>query len=90
LPAYFSNLIGPTIDGTFITATPYTLLGQGKFVKKPFIEGDCKDEGTQFATGYTTPASFAAGVRGSGLYTRSNDTVQELLQLYPDVPADGS
>lgn len=59
-------------------------------MKKPFIEGDCKDEGTQFAVGYTTPDSFVAGVRGSGVYTRSNDTVQELLQLYPDVPADGS
>nr|XP_018261224.1 uncharacterized protein I303_06947 [Kwoniella dejecticola CBS 10117]OBR83382.1 hypothetical protein I303_06947 [Kwoniella dejecticola CBS 10117] len=83
------NLIGQTIDGVILPATPYSLLGQGRYAHRPFIVGDVKDEGTVFATA-TNESSFISSIQGSGLFTRSNETVQKLLELYADVPAEGS
>ncbi|KAK6909642.1 hypothetical protein I203_103663 [Kwoniella mangroviensis CBS 8507] len=83
------NLIGQTIDGRILPATPYSLLGQGRYAHRPFIVGDVTDEGTAIASA-TNESSFIANIRGSGLFTRSNETIQKLLELYPDEPSVGS
>ncbi|OCF74184.1 hypothetical protein I204_04554 [Kwoniella mangroviensis CBS 8886] len=83
------NLIGQTIDGRILPATPYSLLGQGRYAHRPFIVGDVTDEGTAIASA-TNASSFIANIRGSGLFTRSNETIQKLLELYPDEPSVGS
>ncbi|WWC86554.1 uncharacterized protein L201_001431 [Kwoniella dendrophila CBS 6074] len=83
------NLIGQTIDGKILPETPYALLGQGRYAQRPFIVGDVTDEGTVFASA-TNESTFIQSVQGSGLFTRSNDTVAKILELYPDNPAEGS
>ncbi|WVW85899.1 hypothetical protein I302_107937 [Kwoniella bestiolae CBS 10118] len=83
------DLIGQTIDGVILAASPYSLLGQGRYARRPFIIGDVRDEGTVFATA-TNESSFVSAVRGSGLATRSNETIHKLLELYPDEPSVGS
>lgn len=52
----------PRPDGTYLTASPHTLLREGKVANVPYIIGDMKDEGTIFSLvaqlNVTTNADF--------------------------------
>ena len=85
------NLIGPSVDGTLVAESPYSLLGSGRWARRPFITGNTKDEGTLFASTSANETSFRASIRGSGeLFARRDETIERLLQLYPADPSQGS
>ncbi|KIR80323.1 hypothetical protein I306_02664 [Cryptococcus gattii EJB2] len=86
-----SYVKGPTIDGDLITDSPHTLLSQGQFANKPFITGNNKDEGTGFI-----PTSINGTLYGLNIIDLaepidpSNETLAELIALYPNDPSLGS
>ncbi|KAJ7728940.1 esterase 1 [Mycena maculata] len=88
----------PTIDGPIglIPAHPFSLIAEGKFTRLPFIAGTNLNEGTYFATplvnstnmirsyliaNYTSPTVPAQQL---------SSAIEELLELYPDIPALGA
>jgi carboxylesterase type B len=73
-----------------ITDSPYALLGSGRWAKRPFIAGSTKDEGTLFASTSANETTLRASIRGGGFYQRSDETIERLLELYPEDPAQGS
>lgn len=85
-----SDLIGPSIDGHLVQASPYALLKSGRWARQPFIMGSAKDEGTVFAPADLDEAGLRKVMKGSGQYTRSNDTIDQLLEIYPADPSVGS
>ncbi|KAJ7118477.1 extracellular triacylglycerol lipase precursor [Mycena crocata] len=87
----------PVLDGPggLIPDLPSVLFKRGHFARLPFIAGTNLDEGTAFAspTVNSTEEFFAALVAMSSPSvspTRLEDSVNNLLQLYPDIPAVGS
>ncbi|KIR26114.1 carboxylesterase [Cryptococcus deuterogattii LA55] len=84
-------IYAPTIDGDLITDSPHTLLSQGQFANKPFITGNNKDEGTRFI-----PTSINSTLYGLKIIDLaepidpSNETLAQLISLYPDNPSLGS
>ncbi|WVQ79888.1 hypothetical protein IAT38_001988 [Cryptococcus sp. DSM 104549] len=84
-------VFGPSIDGELIPDSPFGLLLDGKFAKIPFITGNNKDEGTLF-----TPTTVNSTLYGLGLIDLmepvdpSNDTLKQVVALYPDDPSLGS
>ncbi|KAJ7023451.1 extracellular triacylglycerol lipase precursor [Mycena alexandri] len=89
---------GPVLDGPggVIPDLPSVLFSRGSFARLPFIAGTNKDEGTVF----TPPAINSTEEIIDGLVALFNPTasptteleqsIQTLLQLYPDIPALGS
>ncbi|KAJ7788418.1 esterase 1 [Mycena olivaceomarginata] len=88
----------PVIDGPhgLLPDLPSVLMAKGEFARVPFISGANLDEGTYFTrpnvnstamiesfliSNYTTPTVSP---------TKLNDAVQQLVELYPDVPSLGS
>ncbi|KAJ7788398.1 esterase 1 [Mycena olivaceomarginata] len=88
----------PVIDGPhgLLPDLPSVLMAKGEFARVPFISGANLDEGTYFTrpnvnstamiesfliSNYTTPTVSP---------TKLSDTVQQLVELYPDVPSLGS
>lgn len=82
-----SALFGPVVDGSTIPASPFEVLESGAFRSAPIIIGAVKDEGTTFVLPNVSTSDFEDVVRDG---VRSEDTVQAVLGLYPDDPADGS
>lgn len=39
-----SSLIGPTVDGDLIPGSPYHLIEEGQFTKRPLLIGTSRDE----------------------------------------------
>ncbi|XAO27820.1 hypothetical protein I312_106683 [Cryptococcus bacillisporus CA1280] len=84
-------IYAPTIDGDLITDSPHTLLSQGQFANKPFITGNNKDEGTGFI-----PTSINSTLYGLNIIDLaepidpSNETLAQLIALYPNDPSLGS
>jgi carboxylesterase type B len=77
----------PAIDGDFLETFASIQLKNGQFTKTPFLLGANTDEGTLFElTGINTDTQFAGYVASLGA---SNSSIQEIMTLYPDVPALG-
>lgn len=85
-----SDLIGPSVDGHLIGDSPYNLLEARRWARRPFIAGNTKDEGTLFASRTTGVEDLRTGMRGSGVYHRTEATINELIRLYPADPGQGS
>ncbi|OCF45772.1 hypothetical protein I317_00260 [Kwoniella heveanensis CBS 569] len=84
-------IYGPSIDGDLIPDSPFSLLSQGKFAKIPFISGNNKDEGTAFVPTYVNSTQLALAL--IDLYEPNalgNETLLQLVQLYPNDPSAGS
>ncbi|KAF7289862.1 Carboxylic ester hydrolase [Mycena indigotica] len=86
----------PTLDHDFLPDLPSSLLQAGKYTHVPMIIGNNLDEGTYFATPLTNSTSF---IRDHMImnFTSPNSSASkvgrvadQLLQLYPDIPALGS
>lgn len=80
---------GPQIDGDFIQGSGTTQLKTGQFVKVPYLLGSNFDEGASFGTkGINTTVDFIDSILDltPGL---SNETINTLLALYPDIPEIG-
>ncbi|KAJ7793691.1 extracellular triacylglycerol lipase precursor [Mycena olivaceomarginata] len=87
----------PVIDGPggLIPDLPSVLFKRGQFARLPFIAGTVKDEGTTFIpqTINSTEELYELALSlfsPSSSPTTLQDSVQTLLQLYPDIPALGS
>ncbi|KIR26112.1 hypothetical protein I309_05063 [Cryptococcus deuterogattii LA55] len=84
-------LRSPTIDGDLITDSPHTLLSQGQFANKPFITGNNKDEGTRFVPIWINGTSFGLDlINLAEPVDPSNETLAQLIIMYPDDPSLGS
>ncbi|TFK31314.1 esterase 1 [Crucibulum laeve] len=95
-PEYFSY--GPTMDGPLglYPDVPSKLFARGQFARLPFITGTTLDEGTIFTPRYIDSedtvryllvANFSPPVVAS---VELQNTADQLLELYPNVPALGS
>ncbi|KAJ7878004.1 extracellular triacylglycerol lipase precursor [Mycena olivaceomarginata] len=87
----------PVIDGPggLIPDLPSVLFKRGQFARLPFIAGTVKDEGTTFVpqTVNSTEELYELALSlfsPSSSPTTLQDSIQTLLQLYPDIPALGS
>ncbi|EAU83853.2 triacylglycerol lipase [Coprinopsis cinerea okayama7 len=89
----------PTIDparGSLLPDYPSRLYSQGRFARIPFISGTNLDEGTAFAN--SNPNATEDNIKGHiiGYNSPSPDekglarVVDELFDVYPDVPSLGS
>ncbi|KAJ3839270.1 extracellular triacylglycerol lipase precursor [Lentinula raphanica] len=89
-----AQAFGPALDGPdgFFPDLPSQMLANGPIVDLPFIAGQNKDEGTNFVN---PTLNYTTTLVGLGLQeqfappTLPQTTVNELLDLYPDVPALG-
>ncbi|KAI0060995.1 carotenoid ester lipase precursor [Artomyces pyxidatus] len=85
---------GPKSDGDFLKDDPQKLVLKGSVSPVPFVSGDCDDEGTLFSlsnSNLTTDQEVAAYL--SEFYVRNMpnaSAVDQLLQLYPSDPTQGS
>lgn len=81
----------PTVDGDIIPEFPTKLLESGRFAKVPHLYGSNSDEGTDNAPPgviNTDQDLYNYLLTGNGFgYTAS--AVQEIMELYPDDPAQG-
>lgn len=82
--------MGPSIDGHLVAESPYNLLESGRWARRPFIAGNTKDEGTLFASATANETTLRTAMGGSGVYHRTDETIDQLLQLYPADPSQGS
>lgn len=85
----------PVIDGDFIQKFTSLQLASGNFVHVPIIDGANTDEGTAFGpVGINTSAQFRAYLEGGAnpatIAALPNFFAEEILQAYPDIPADGT
>ncbi|BEJ15098.1 hypothetical protein CspHIS471_0408650 [Cutaneotrichosporon sp. HIS471] len=81
----------PLIDGDIIKESPSKLLGEGRFARKPFINGQCKDEATLFANwGINDKAGLNNMLQT--IYPRpiDNVTFNAILEKYPNKPELGA
>ncbi|KZT55557.1 carboxylesterase family protein [Calocera cornea HHB12733] len=80
----------PVIDGNYIPYSPTELLKEGKLVKVPLLIGANTDEGTSFTLGkgINTTEQLAAGLL-KGYPMLSNASIAQIINLYPNVPAEG-
>ncbi|KAF9261946.1 esterase 1 [Marasmius fiardii PR-910] len=91
----------PTLDGPhgFIPDRPSRLFKAGRFAKLPFIAGTNLDEGTGF-TPMDPKMDYGDAILRQTIFTdltpsdvsvqTLNDSIDRILELYPDVPALGS
>ncbi|CAK9779972.1 alpha/beta-hydrolase [Cutaneotrichosporon oleaginosum] len=94
-PKYKGGQIGflwrPLIDGDIIKDSPAKLLAEGRFARKPFINGQNKDEAALFVN---WGVKDEPGLRSmlKTLYPRPVDeaTIVAMLQKYPNVPELGA
>lgn len=82
-----SALFAPVVDGSTIPASPFEILQSGAFRSAPIITGAVKDEGTTFVLPNISLSEFETLIAEGN---RSDDTVQTVLNLYPEDPAEGS
>ncbi|EIW81539.1 alpha beta-hydrolase [Coniophora puteana RWD-64-598 SS2] len=83
----------PRVDGIFLTDDPQQLVLQGSVADVPFVTGDCNDEGTIFSfanLNVTTDDEFLTYIQMYYTPGASVDEVKQILDLYPQDPADGS
>ncbi|KAI0314399.1 carotenoid ester lipase precursor [Amylostereum chailletii] len=83
----------PRNDGTFLRDTPMNLVLQGSVANIPFITGDCDDEGTLFSlsnANLTTDDEVHDYMSTVYLQGASSSSIDKLLELYPQDPAQGS
>ncbi|KAJ7878498.1 alpha/beta-hydrolase [Mycena olivaceomarginata] len=88
-----AGAFNPVVDGDFIKVDPAGQVSNGEFVKVPLIVGANSDEGTAFMTrgiNFDSDLVNAILARNSTNYAfTSAADVQQILQLYPDDPAQG-
>ncbi|KAL5594083.1 uncharacterized protein BROUX77_007430 [Berkeleyomyces rouxiae] len=83
----------PRPDGVALTATPDTLLAEGKYAAVPMIIGDQEDEGTLFSlmTGnIKTNADIATYLTTYLFQLMKPDEIRPLVDLYGSKGSDGS
>ncbi|KAI9825943.1 MAG: hypothetical protein M1819_000462 [Sarea resinae] len=86
----YSLYWGPLIDGDIVARGGNEQLLDGSFVKVPYILGENSDDGTDFSPfGLNSDAEFFEFYQG---YDIDNETLTDLLELYPndaldDIPA---
>lgn len=72
-------------------ASPFTLLADDAVRKVPFLIGNTKDEGTAFAPrDGISDERFRAYVGNQQLPPASNETIDRILELYPNDPELGA
>lgn len=75
------------VDGDFIQERRSELVRRGKFARVPVITGTSSDDGDFFAqSGVNTTAQWETFLRGDGA---SNETIEAVSALYPDIPRVG-
>lgn len=91
--AFEPQVYTPILDGTFLTRSPSESLARGKVADVAILLGANTDEGTASFWGprgslqtNDDVAAFAQSLNGGGL---TQNEVDELLLLYPDVPSLG-
>lgn len=77
------------IDGDFFVDLPDRLIDQGKFVKIPLLVGSNIDEGTRFTLGPLNTTDQLVAALGKQYPNARNQTIDKLLELYPNDPALG-
>ncbi|KAJ7336179.1 esterase 1 [Mycena albidolilacea] len=88
----------PVIDGPhgLLPDLPSVLMAKGEFARVPFISGANLDEGTYFTRPNVNSTAMIESFLLSNYTTSTvsptklSDTVQQLVELYPDVPSFGS
>ena len=78
---------GPVVDGDFIPKWPKDLIAEGSFLKVPVISGNNLDEGTSFGFGNVNTTDELSDAISTKYPTLTNDSVQALLNLYPNIPS---
>lgn len=78
------------IDGSFIPAWPKTMLANKQFVKVPILSGANLDEGTSFGPGNVNTTQDIKNWLYNTYPYLTNNTVNELLQLYPNNATAGA
>ncbi|KAJ6484385.1 extracellular triacylglycerol lipase precursor [Mycena vitilis] len=82
--------------GGLIPELPSVLMAKGQFARVPFIAGSNLDEGTYFTTPLVNSTAFIESYLIANYTTSTTSAselqtaIEQLLQLYPDVPALGS
>ena len=96
------TFLAPNVDYNLVPDRPSTLLQQGRFLRVPMLLGDNYDEcvlmscgadhrGTSFVLKNTnTTQSVIDQVNDFEPVHPSNETINQLLELYPNEPALGS
>lgn len=83
----------PRPDGTVLTQSPEILAINGQFAPVPFIIGDQEDEGTLFSLSQSNISTTKDIVDYLSYFYFKDVTrqqVQDLVDLYPDDPTQGS
>lgn len=83
----------PRPDGTIITDSPQLMLQAGNYTKIPFIIGDQEDEGTLFSIfqyNITDTDELVTFWNTVTWQEASLNTVQGMIDTYPDDPDDGA
>ncbi|KAH7028660.1 Alpha/Beta hydrolase protein [Macrophomina phaseolina] len=96
-PFMNSSIVGgpgfyPTVDGDIMPAFPTTLLHSGRFAHVPHLYGTNSDEGTDNApadASINTDADLRAFLLHRTSFNFPNTTIDRILELYPDDPAQG-
>ncbi|KAI0171988.1 alpha/beta-hydrolase [Hypoxylon sp. FL1284] len=84
-PGYY-----PTVDGDVLPNYPSELLRAGRFAHVPHIYGTTSDEGTDNApAGIDTDDDLRSFLLTGSGFGFPNTTVDRILELYPDDPAQG-
>lgn len=82
----------PAVDGTIIPEYNSIALAKGNFIKVPLLIGTNTDEGKIFS-GYgtnTTAETRAFMSSFSYINTKNNDTLDSLLELYPEIGSNST
>jgi carboxylesterase type B len=75
----------------FYADRPSVLIKRNAFANVPVLHGDCYDEGTFFAyQGSSTDLQTIEYFKRIYFNGASNDLINEIFSLYPDIPAQGS
>ncbi|KAI8071515.1 Alpha/Beta hydrolase protein [Gongronella butleri] len=80
----------PTLDGDVISQYPRDLLKQGKFMKIPILLGGNMDEGTSFGPGPINTTAQLQKALTTSYPDLKPQSLDGLLQLYSQDPAQGS
>jgi len=80
------------VDGEFLKENPQDSIAKGAYAKVPVIAGDCHDEGTLFSTeqNLNTSAQFLDYVHSNYFPQASDVDIEQIGQLYPEDPVQGS
>lgn len=81
----------PTVDGDIMPNYPSTLMAMGHFAHVPHIHGTVSDEGTDNAPVGTmnTDEDIRTYLRDGLGFDFPDSVVDEIMELYPDDPAQG-